>query len=115
MNQSFISEITKKLKDERGVKDKELDADRKEKHMEEKFKPEEGAFGEASSELDRVVTAMAESRVLYLSRESGKPVRDGWRSAVLARYRRQAACLTARLGNLGEGARQAAGRRGKVL
>ena len=51
MNQSFISEITKKLKDERGVKDKELDADRKEKHMEEKFKPEEGAFGEASSEL----------------------------------------------------------------
>ena len=117
MNQSFISEITKKLKDERGVKDKELDADRKEKHMEEKFKPEEGAFGEASSELDRVVTAMAESRVLYLSRESGKPVRvrDGWRSAVLAQYRRQAACLTARLGNLGEGARQAAGRRGKVM
>ena len=46
------------------MKDKELDADRKEKHMEEKFKPEEGAFGEASSELDRVVTAMAESRVL---------------------------------------------------
>ena len=52
MNESFISEITKKLKDERGVKDKELDADRKEKHMEEKFKPEEGAFGEASSELE---------------------------------------------------------------
>ena len=66
-----------------------------------------GAYGEASWELDRVVTAMAESRVLYLSRESGKPVRDGWRSAVLARYRRQAACLTARLGNLGEGASQA--------
>ena len=55
------------------MKDKELDADRKEKHMEEKFKPEECAFGEASSELDRVVTAMAESRVLYLSRQSGKP------------------------------------------
>ena len=55
--------------------------------------------------------------LLYLSRESGKPVRvrDGWRSAVLAQYRRQAACLTARLGNLGEGARQAACRRGKVL
>ena len=52
------------MKDERGVKDKELDADRKEKHMEEKFKSEEGAFGEASSELDRVVTAMAESRML---------------------------------------------------
>ena len=44
MNQSFISEITKKLKDERGVKDKELDADRKEKHMEEKFKPEDSRY-----------------------------------------------------------------------
>ena len=78
-----------------------------------------GAFGEASWELDRVVVQGGrwESRVLYLSRESGKPVRvrDGWRSAVLAQYRRQAACLTARLGNLGEGARQAAGRRGKVM
>ena len=29
-----------------------------------------GAFGEASSDLDRVITALAESRVLYLSRES---------------------------------------------
>ena len=64
MNQSFISEITKNLKDERGVKDKGLDADRKEKHMEEKFKPEEGAFGEASSELDRVVILA----VIYISR-----------------------------------------------
>ena len=37
----------------------------------------EGAFGEASADdLDRVVTALAESRVLYLSRESGKPVTD---------------------------------------
>ena len=83
-----------------------------------------GAFGEASTDLDRVVTALAESRVLYLSRESGKPVTDGWRSVVLAQYRRyfsvlfvkvQAACLTARLGHLGEGARQAAGRRGDLM
>ena len=79
-----------------------------------------GAFGEASSDLDRVITAMAESRVLYLSRESGKTVTDGWRSVVLAQYRRffsvqfvkvQAACLTTRLGHLGEGAREAAMRR----
>ena len=83
-----------------------------------------GAFGEASADLDRVVTALAESRVLYLSRESGKPVTDGWRSVVLGQQRRyfsvlfvkiQSACLKARLGHLGEGARQAACRRGKVL
>ena len=83
-----------------------------------------GAFGEASADLDRVVTALAESRVLYLSRESGKPVTDGWRSVVLGQHRRyfsvlfvkvQAACLTARLGHLGEGARQAAGRRGDLM
>ena len=42
-----------------------------------------GAFGEVSADLDRTVTALAESRVLYLSRESGKPVTEGWRSVVL--------------------------------
>ena len=35
-----------------------------------------GAFGEVSTDLDRVITAMAESRVLFLSRESGKPVAE---------------------------------------
>ena len=35
-----------------------------------------GAFGEVSSDLDRVVTGLAESRVLFLSRESGKPVTE---------------------------------------
>ena len=83
-----------------------------------------GAFGEASANLDRVITALAESRVLYLSRESGKPVTDGWRSVVLGQHRRyfsvlfvkiQSACLTARLGHLVEGARQAAGRRGDLM
>ena len=83
-----------------------------------------GAFGEASCDLDRVITALAESRVLYLSRESGKPVTDGWRSVILAQYRRyfsvlfvrvQAACLTSRLGHLGEGARQAARRRTDLM
>ena len=83
-----------------------------------------GAFGEASADLDRVVTALAESRVLYLSRESGKPVTDGWRSVVLSSYRRyfsvlfvkvQQVCLTNRLGHLGEATRQAAGRRSDLM
>ena len=64
-----------------------------------------GAFGEVSSDLDRVISAMAESRVLYLARESGRLVTDGWRSVILGQYRRYfstlfvkavAACLTAK-------------------
>ena len=43
-----------------------------------------GAFGEVSSDLNRVISAMAESRVLYLARESGRLVTDGWRSVVLS-------------------------------
>ena len=83
-----------------------------------------GAFGEVSSDLGRVISALAESRVLYLARESGKPVTDGWRSVVLGQYRRyfstlfvkvQAACLTARLGHLGPGAREVAGRRRDLM
>ena len=83
-----------------------------------------GAFGEVSSDLDRVISALAESRVLYLARESGRLVTDGWRSVVLGQYRRhfstlfvkaQAACLTARLGHLGIGAREVAGRRHDMM
>ena len=83
-----------------------------------------GAFGEVSSDLGRVISALAESRVLYLARECGKPVTDGWRSVVLGQYRRyfstlfvkvQAACLTARLGHLGIGAREVAGRRRDLM
>ena len=67
---------------------------------------------------------MAESRVLFLAREMGKPVTEGWTSVVLSQHRRyfsvlfvkvQAACLTARLGHLGAGAREAAGRRRDLL
>ena len=74
--------------------------------------------------MDRVISAMAESRVLYLSRETGKPVTDGWRSVVLGQYRRfffvhfvkvQAACLSARIGHLGLQAREAAGRRRDLM
>ena len=83
-----------------------------------------GAFGEVSSDLGRVITALAESRVLFLARESGKPVTDGWRSVILGQYRRyfsslfvrvQAACLTARLGHLGPVAREVAGRRRDLM
>ena len=45
------------------------------------------AFREESADLDRVVSALAESRVLYLFRESGKPATDVWRSVVLGQYR----------------------------
>ena len=78
-----------------------------------------GAFGEVSSDLGSLIKAMAESRVLFLAREMGKPITEGWSSVVLSQYRRyfsvlfvkvQAACLTARLGHLGLGAREAAGR-----
>ena len=49
----------------------------------DKFQLVVGAFGEASTDLDRTITALAESRVLFLSRESGKPITDGWRSIML--------------------------------
>ena len=83
-----------------------------------------GAFGEVSADLDRVISALAESRVLFLARESGRLVTDGWRSVVLGQYRRyfstlfvkaQAACLTARLGHLGIAAREVAGRRRDLM
>ena len=70
--------------------------------------------------LDEYTTVLAESRVLFLARESGKPIRDSLRSIVLGQYRRyisvvfvrvQAACLTAKMGQLGLGAQEAAGRR----
>ena len=60
-----------------------------------------GAFGEASTDLERVIVAVAESRVLYLSRETGRPVTDLWWLAstaatsqcCLSRYRQPACCL----------------------
>ena len=54
----------------------------------------------------------------------GEVVTEGWKSTVLGQYRRhfsvlfvrvQAACLTARMGHLGSGAREAAGRRRDLL
>ena len=79
-----------------------------------------GAFGEASSDLDRAIRGIAESRVLYLLRQEGRPVTDAWTGQVLGQHRRffsalfvrcQAACLVSRMGHLGEGAKEAAARR----
>jgi hypothetical protein len=79
-----------------------------------------GFVGDISTDLDRVIRALAESRVLYLSRETGRPVTDMWIGQVLAQTRRvlscvfvrcQAACLTARMGHLGEAAKETAARR----
>ena len=79
-----------------------------------------GAFGEVSEDLERMIKAMAESRALFLSRETGQPVSElkaGW---ILGQHRRrlsclfvrsQASCLLARMRHLGEGAKGCAARR----
>ena len=79
-----------------------------------------GAFGDVSTDLERIIRGIAESRVLYLSRESGRPVTDSWTGQVLGAHRRffsaqfvrsQAHCLVSRMGHLGEEARDRAGQR----
>ena len=83
-----------------------------------------GFWGEVSVDLDRVIRAVAEARVLYLARESGRPITDNWVGQVLGAHRRslsaafiraQMACLTSRMGHLGVGAREAAARRGVAM
>ena len=79
-----------------------------------------GAFGDISTDLDRLIRALADSRALYLSREAGRPLSDRETGHILGQYRRilsvvfvrcNAACLVARMGHLGEAARECAGRR----
>ena len=76
-----------------------------------------GAFGDVSTDLDQTIRGIAKSRVLYLSRESGRPVSDSWTVQVLGAHRRflsaqfvrsQAHCLVSRMG---EEARDRAGQR----
>ena len=45
-------------------------------------------FGEARTDLDRTIRGIAESRVLYLSRQEGRPVTDAWTDQVLGQHRR---------------------------
>ena len=76
-----------------------------------------GAFGDISTDLDRLIKALAESRALYLSREAGRPLSDNESGHILGQYRRvlsvtfvrsQAVCLVARVGHLGQAARELA-------
>ena len=68
----------------------------------------------------RLITAMADSRALFFSREAGRPLSEKETGHILGQYRRalsvtfvccQAACLVARMGHLGETAKECAGRR----
>ena len=74
----------------------------------------------SGTDQDRLIRALAESRTLYLSREAGRPLSDREAGLILGQYRRvlsatfvrsNAACLVARMGHLGELARECAGRR----
>ena len=47
-----------------------------------------GAFGEASTDIDRMIQGIAKSRVLYLSRQELRPVTDSWNGQVLSQHRR---------------------------
>ena len=83
-----------------------------------------GSFGDVSTDLDRVIRAIAEARVLFLARQSGRPVTDHWIGQVLGQHRRsmsaafikaQAACLVSRMGHLGPGSRAAAATRNLAM
>ena len=47
-----------------------------------------GTFGDASTDLDRVIKGIAESRVLFLSRKEGQLVTDAWAGQVLGQHHR---------------------------
>ena len=79
-----------------------------------------GSFGEVSTDMERVIVALAESRALYLSREAGRTLSGNEIGVTLGQYRRllsvtfvrsNAACLLARMGHLGEMAQARASRR----
>ena len=71
------------------------------------------ATGGTSKDLDTlyIIKAIAESRVLCLSRETGQPIANIWMGQVIWQLRKslrtafvwaQAACLTSRIGHLGQ-------------
>ena len=79
-----------------------------------------GYWGEVTTDLDRIIRAVAEARVLHLAREAGRPITDAWMGQVLGQHRRslnaafvraQSACLVSSMGHLGLGAREAVARR----
>ena len=79
-----------------------------------------GAFSEVSEDLERIISTMAQSRVLYLSREARRALSESQAGLILSQYRRRlsclfvksaASCLLSRMGHLGEGAKECAARR----
>ena len=67
-----------------------------------------GAFGEVSEDLERTIKAIAESRALFLSRETGQPVSEARAGWIFGQYRRLltrlfisnlTSCLLARMGH----------------
>ena len=70
--------------------------------------------------MDRLIRGLADARALYLSREAGRPLSDRETGHILGQFRRvlsvtfvksQAACMVARMGHIGEAARECAARR----
>ena len=45
-----------------------------------------GVFGDISTDLDRLIRALAESRALYLAREAGRPLSDNESGQILGQY-----------------------------
>ena len=79
-----------------------------------------GAFKEVSEDLERTIKAIAESRTLFITSETGQSVSDAKAGWILGQYRRRLSCLfvrsqvsylLARMGHLGEGAKGCAARR----
>lgn len=79
-----------------------------------------GPWGNGSSDLHDLVRSMAESKVAMIARSRGRECSEHELGVVTGRIRRtlslafvraQALCLQNRLANLGDGAREAAGRR----
>ena len=52
-----------------------------------------GYWGETSTDLDIIIRAIAESMVLYLSRETGRLITDNWVGQVLGQHRRSLAAF----------------------
>ena len=46
-----------------------------------------GAFGDISTDMDQLIRALADSRALYLSRETGWALSDREAGQILSQYR----------------------------
>jgi hypothetical protein len=78
------------------------------------------AWASCSADLEGLICAIADSRVLFLSQERERPLSDKEAGHILSQHRRvpnvvfvcvQATCLVARMGHLGKAAQGCAARR----